>query len=127
MIPQISVSSGMRDIEGCLYVGPSDRATLERLVADGKTPQKIAKRASIVLLWSQRFGDLLRRLAIGNRLPVSPDHCGPRGAASLDIPHTTRYTDLRDQGNPINRVQVSLYHFSRHHRAGTIGRTTPPD
>ena len=40
----------MRDIEGCLNVGPGDRATLERLVADGKTPQKIVKRAKIVLL-----------------------------------------------------------------------------
>src|SRR5262245_2399646 len=40
----------MRDIEACLYVGPSDRTTLERLVADGKTPQKIVKRAKIVLL-----------------------------------------------------------------------------
>ena len=46
----------MRDIEGCLYVGPSDRATLERLVADGKTPQKIAKRASIVLLSGRDLG-----------------------------------------------------------------------
>ena len=46
----------MRDIEGCLYVGPSDRATLERLVADGKTPQKLAKRASIVLLSGRGAG-----------------------------------------------------------------------
>jgi transposase len=46
----------MRDIEGCLYVGPSDRATLERLVADGKTPQKIVKRASIVLLSGRGLG-----------------------------------------------------------------------
>jgi transposase len=46
----------MRDIEGCLYVGPSDRTTLERLVADGKTPQKIAKRASIVLLSGRGLG-----------------------------------------------------------------------
>jgi hypothetical protein len=48
MITQISVSTGMRDIEGCLRVGPSDRTTLERLIADGKTPQKIVKRALIV-------------------------------------------------------------------------------
>jgi len=46
----------MRDIEGCLYVGPSDRATLERLLADGKTPQKIAVRASIVLLSGRGLG-----------------------------------------------------------------------
>jgi transposase len=46
----------MRDIEGCLYVGPSDRATLERLVADGKTPQKIAARASIALLSGRGVG-----------------------------------------------------------------------
>lgn len=47
---------GMRDIEGCLYVGPSDRTTLERLLADGKTPQKIVKRASIVLLSGRGLG-----------------------------------------------------------------------
>jgi transposase len=46
----------MRDIEGCLYVGPGDRATLERLVADGKTAQKIAARASIVLLSGRGLG-----------------------------------------------------------------------
>jgi transposase len=46
----------MRDIEASLYVGPSDRATLERLVADGKTPQKIVKRAMIVLLSGRGLG-----------------------------------------------------------------------
>jgi transposase len=46
----------MRDIEACLYVGPSVRATLERLVADGKTPHKIVKRASIVLLSGRGLG-----------------------------------------------------------------------
>jgi hypothetical protein len=40
----------MRNIDACRYVRPSDRATLERLVADGKTPQKIVARARIVLL-----------------------------------------------------------------------------
>ena len=40
----------MRDIDACLYVRPGDRTTLERLVADGKTPQKVEKRAKIVLL-----------------------------------------------------------------------------
>jgi hypothetical protein len=37
-------------------VGPSDRATLERLIADGKTPQKIVKRATIVLLSGRGLG-----------------------------------------------------------------------
>jgi transposase len=46
----------MRDIGACLNVGPSDRATLERLVADGKTPQKIVKRAKIVLLSGRGMG-----------------------------------------------------------------------
>jgi transposase len=46
----------MRDIEASLYVEPSDRATLERLVADGKTPQKIVKRAMIVLLSGRGLG-----------------------------------------------------------------------
>jgi transposase len=46
----------MRRIDACLYVGPSDRATLERLIADGKTPQKIVKRATIVLLSGRGLG-----------------------------------------------------------------------
>ncbi len=33
----------------CLYVSSADRSTLERLAADGKTAQKIAARARIVL------------------------------------------------------------------------------
>lgn len=48
----------MRNIQACLFVGPSERATLERLVADGKTPQKIAKRARIVLLSGQGLGTI---------------------------------------------------------------------
>jgi hypothetical protein len=46
----------MREIEACLYIGPSDRTTLERLVADGRTPQKIVKRAEIVLLSGRGAG-----------------------------------------------------------------------
>ena len=46
----------MRNIYACLYVRPSDRTTLERLVADGKTPQKIVARARIVLLSGCGFG-----------------------------------------------------------------------
>ena len=42
--------------DACLYVRPSDRTTLERLVADGKTPQKIVARARIVLLSGCGFG-----------------------------------------------------------------------
>jgi transposase len=54
----------MRDIEACLYVGPSDRATLERLIADGKTPQKIVKRAIIVLGSGRGLGtNAIRRAA----------------------------------------------------------------
>ena len=45
-----------RNIDACLYVRPSDRTTLERLVADGKTPQKIVARARIVLLSGRGFG-----------------------------------------------------------------------
>jgi hypothetical protein len=32
-----------------IVLGAKDRAELERIVADGNTPQKIAKRARIVL------------------------------------------------------------------------------
>ena len=39
----------MRNIKACLYVSPADRATLERLAADGKTAQKIVKRVKVVL------------------------------------------------------------------------------
>src|SRR4249920_2835139 len=46
----------MRNIYACLYVRPSDRTTLERLVADGKTAQKIVARARIVLLSGRGFG-----------------------------------------------------------------------
>jgi len=46
----------MRKIKGCLYVGPSDQATLERMIADGKTPQKIAKRATIALMSGRGHG-----------------------------------------------------------------------
>src|SRR4029450_11708451 len=46
----------MRNMDACLYVGPVERARLERLIADGKTPQKIVKRASIVLLSGQGLG-----------------------------------------------------------------------
>ena len=46
----------MRNIDACLYVRPSDRTTLERLVVDGKTAQKIVARARIVLLSGRGFG-----------------------------------------------------------------------
>ena len=46
----------MRNTKACLYVRPSDCATLERLAADGKTPQKIAARARIVLLSGRGLG-----------------------------------------------------------------------
>jgi hypothetical protein len=46
----------MRNIDACLYVRPSDRTTLEQLVADGKTPQKIVARARIVLLSGRGLG-----------------------------------------------------------------------
>ena len=46
----------MRKIEACLYVRPSDRERLERLVADGKTPQKLVARARVVLLSARGLG-----------------------------------------------------------------------
>src|SRR3974377_1802171 len=47
---------GMRKMEACLYVGPGDRTVLERLIADGKTLQKLAARARIVLLSGRGLG-----------------------------------------------------------------------
>ena len=46
----------MRNIEACLYVRPDDRTTLERLVGDGKTAQKLVARARIVLLSGRGLG-----------------------------------------------------------------------
>ena len=46
----------MRKIKACLYVNPDDRATLERLVADGKTAQKIVARARVVLASGRGLG-----------------------------------------------------------------------
>ena len=43
-------------MEACLYVAPGDRMVLERLIADGKTAQKLAARARIVLLSGDGFG-----------------------------------------------------------------------
>ena len=64
MRPQIRFTGGMRNIDACLYVRPSDRATLERLVADGKTAQKIVARARIVLLSGRGLGmNAIRREA----------------------------------------------------------------
>ena len=46
----------MRNVEACLFVGPNDCTTPQRLAADGKTPQKIAARARIVLLSGRGLG-----------------------------------------------------------------------
>jgi len=45
-------------MEACLYVAPSDRTVLERLIANGKTPQKLAVRARIVLLSGRSMGTM---------------------------------------------------------------------
>lgn len=46
----------MRNIKACLYVSPGDQATLERLVADGNTAQKISARARVVLASGRGLG-----------------------------------------------------------------------
>jgi transposase len=46
----------MRKMQACLYIRPGDRTTLERLVADGNSPQKLAARARIVLLSGRGLG-----------------------------------------------------------------------
>jgi len=43
-------------MEACPYVAPGDRTVLERLAADGKTAQKLAARARIVLLSGRGLG-----------------------------------------------------------------------
>ena len=74
---QIRLNGGMRNIDACLYVRPSDRTTLERLVAHGKTPQKIVARARIVLLSGRGFGTpasksaaAYSRASPNSRLPI---------------------------------------------------------
>jgi transposase len=46
----------MRNIKACLSVRPQDCATLARLIADGKTVQKLVARARIVLLSGRGLG-----------------------------------------------------------------------
>jgi hypothetical protein len=46
----------MRNIKACLYVEPLARKRLEQLIGDGKTAQKIVKRATIVLLSGRGLG-----------------------------------------------------------------------
>ena len=54
----------MRNIKACLYVSPGDRTTPERLVADGKTAQKIVARARIVQMSGRGLGlNAIRREA----------------------------------------------------------------
>jgi transposase len=54
----------MRNIKACLYVSPGDHSTLERLIADGKTAQKIVARARIVLASARGLGtNAIRREA----------------------------------------------------------------
>jgi hypothetical protein len=72
----------MRDID----VRPSDRTTLERLVADGKTPQKIVARARIVLLSGRGFGtntiQRKARVSPNLRLPSGGCTCTPQFGAT---------------------------------------------
>ncbi len=62
----------MKNIAACLYVSPVDPSTLERLVADGKTAQKIAARARKALD-QVRAGTLLMSRKIGLSLRVFLD------------------------------------------------------
>src|ERR1700674_2295725 len=75
----------MRNIDACLYVRPRDRTTLERLVADGKTPQKIVARARIVLLSGCGFDtNAIQREARGieaDGLPLAESQHGLRHRA----------------------------------------------
>ena len=45
-------------MKACLFVAPGDRTVLERLMASGKTPQKLAVRARIVLLSGRGLGTM---------------------------------------------------------------------
>ena len=45
-------------MEASLYVAPSDRTVLERLIANGETPQKLAVRARIALLSGRGLGTM---------------------------------------------------------------------
>jgi len=53
-----SVCDDGRGKKNGLYVAPGDRPVLERLIANGKTPQKLAVRARIVLLSGRGLGTM---------------------------------------------------------------------
>ena len=55
----------MRNIDACLYVRPGDRVTLERLLANGKTPQRRDHERSAAFKRGQRF-----RAGIEGRISV---------------------------------------------------------
>ena len=66
MIPivlQISQYAGMRNQDICIYVPPSNRVRLERLICNRNTPLKVVWRAKIVLATADGFGtfEIMRR------------------------------------------------------------------
>jgi hypothetical protein len=60
----------MRNMDACLYVGPSDRMTLERLIADGKTPQKIFNATPKPFKWTAKADSILEKNARARQVLV---------------------------------------------------------
>jgi hypothetical protein len=74
-------------MKACLYVAPSDRTVLERLAANGKTAQKLAIRARIVLLSGRGFGTM----AIAREARVADAAPTGRGARRIEQRGGGRY------------------------------------
>jgi transposase len=98
-------------MEACLYVAPSERTVLERLIANGKTPQKLAVRARIVLLSGRGFGTV----AIAREARVSK-------------PIVWRWQEAYMEGG-IERLRKDKgvpYHGRRARHRGTASREAAP-
>jgi transposase len=66
--PQISQLAGMRN-DASIYVSSSDRAHLERLIADRNTPRKVVWRAGIVLATAEGLGTMAIMRRTGKSKP----------------------------------------------------------
>src|SRR6516225_3602161 len=86
----------MRRMEACLYVAPGDRTVLERLMASGKTPQKLAVRARIVLLSGRGLGTMAIVTMTAKEKPANATHWSARMLATqVGVGHTTNRRFVR--------------------------------
>ena len=79
-----------------IALGSKDRRALGTLIADGNTPQKIAKRAQVVLMTADGSGTMAIMRAVGvakntmKQRPANATHWSLRSmAAEMGISHTS--------------------------------------